>query len=664
MTSSRQMTINLAATFLAFAALWGLSRVLLAAPCWAFILLVAAVAWPIWVGLREYALYRHRVTLVAATEETSRIRRWFWRGSITSNLQLLSAVVWAAVLLTLAPLLEGWHLALLALDVAVLAIAAQYWRRAMAGEIRAEVIGTHSRRMVLWSNLAFLAVGAFVIDYFVVGSPDTRGMAWSVLAEESFTQYFAHAACPAAGAAVGFVNMADRLGWHAAEVIIPSLPNAWLNLVAWMLFLLEAGLLAFAYTRLQLGMLAIVEGFTAKPADQGHPTIPVLLPALVAAGLLVTYALQGFDPAKLRRPAQDLAQWADPCRLEAGNLAALRQDLGKEIEGVRTAQRERADREVDQLLDTVFGDAEKGVDAYLDWYFSLIGEYTRLAAWVTTLPSKDAKAGLDQELEKRLFGDAGIGPRLSAENQRIAEATKSAMATTAASVSRNLGQQARLKPCWADALKMPALPAIERDVTRVATAAAGGLVAGVAIRSLAAGRLTQTVAARLAARPAFGSAAKVAMRMPARRAGALVVAAAGTGLAVCAPGGPWALLCSIAAGAAAWVAVDQAMIKIDELRFREQMREELLGALREQKEELATEMKKAHAAYVDAMAQGLAGSVDGVFLPAREGRSTEGRATSQKESYSSRTGNDPNRPLRGALHENAAPHPRAALRQP
>ena len=162
----------------------------------------------------------------------------------------------------------------------------------------------------------------------------------------------------------------------------------------------------------------------------------------------------------------------------------------------------------------------------------------------------------------------------------------------------------------------PAIPAIERDVTRVATATSSGLVAVAAIGSLAKGRLTQTVATRLAARPAFGSAAKVATRMPARRAGAIVVLA----LAACAPGGPWALLCSIAAGATAWVTVDETMIVIDELRFRGEMREELLATLREQKAELAAEMKTAHALYVDAMAQTLANSVNGVFLPAREGR--------------------------------------------
>lgn len=620
MTPYQQTALGLAAMSVAVAALWGLSRVLLAAPCWTLVLLVAIVAWPIWVGLREYALYRHRVTLVAATVDTSRIRRWFWRGSITSNLQFLVAVFWAAVLLARAPLLEGWHLGLLALDVAVLAIAALHWRRAIGGEIRPDVIGTHTRRLVLWTNLAFLAVGAFVVDYFVVGRPDTRGTAWNVLAEQSFSDYFAQAACPAAGALVDFVNMVDRLGWHAAEVIIPSLPGAWLNLVAWMLFLLQAGLLAYAYTRLQLGMLAIVESFAAKDGDQSHRTVPAVLPIFVAACLLATHALQGFDPARLHRPAQDLARWADPCRLETASLEALRRGLGQDIEGARTAQRQRADRDVDELLETVFRDAEQRIDAYLDWYFSLIGEYTRLAAWLTTLASGDAKSGLDQELEKRLFGDSGISERLATENQRIAQASKAAMASTAGVIARDFSQQASLRPCWADALKMPALPAIERDVTRAAAAASSGLVAGLAIRSLTAGRLAPAVAARLATRHAFGSAAKVAMRAPVRRAGALVIAAAGTGLAACAPGGPWALLCSVAAGAAAWVAVDKTMIKIDELRFREQMREELLQALQEQKAELGAEMKLAHAAYVDAMAHALARAVDGVFLPMRDGR--------------------------------------------
>ena len=114
---------------------------------------------------------------------------------------------------------------------------------------------------------------------------------------------------------------------------------------AWTLFLLQAGVLAYAYTRLQLGALAIIEGATSKASDDGHRSIPVLLPVFVAAGLLVTYALQDFDPAAHRRPAEDPTQSADPCRLEDIALAALRRSLGTELEGLRKAQHARTDRE-------------------------------------------------------------------------------------------------------------------------------------------------------------------------------------------------------------------------------------------------------------------------------------------------------------------------------
>jgi hypothetical protein len=69
----------------------------------------------------------------------------------------------------------------------------------------------------------------------------------------------------------------------------------------------------------------------------------------------------------------------------SGIALALRQNLGTEIEGC-ARQQVRADREIDELVETLFRDTEKGMDAYLDWYFSLIGQYTRLAAWMKSLP--------------------------------------------------------------------------------------------------------------------------------------------------------------------------------------------------------------------------------------------------------------------------------------
>lgn len=614
------MAMNLAAMAAALVAWLALSRALPAAPCWSLFFLVAPIAWTMWVGQREYALFRHRTHLVAATHEASRIRRWFWRGSIASNLQLLSALSWATVLLALAPLLGAWQAGLLALDAVVLAIAAGRVRRAMAGDIRAEVIGTLSRRALLFANVAFLAAGLFVIDYFIAGSPDTRGLAWHAVAERAYAAQAASFACPLAGAVVGAIAAVDELGWHAAQVLIPSLANPWLNVAAWGVFLLQAGALAFACTRLLLGALAVGEDRPANERDDDRRSFPALLPVLAAISLLAAYALSEFDPSAVRRQAAQWVESANPCRVQAGELTALRRDLGGEIEQARAARQDRASREVDQLLEATFGEAEKGVETYLDWYFSLVGEYSRLAAWAGGLASDRVQARMASKLEERLFGDAGIGKRLAEGNERIAEGTRVAMASRAAHIATRLEADASLKPCWADALQRPAIPHIERDVLRASVAASGGIAAGVAMRAALAGRLSRAAATRLASASAFRGAAGVATKQPVRRAGALVISAAGTALGACAPGGPLAVFCSIAAGAAAWVTIDKVMIEIDELRFREQMREEILGALRAQKEELAAEMRAAHAAYLDALAQGLAGSVDAVFVPARDGR--------------------------------------------
>ena len=68
-----------------------------------------------------------------------------------------------------------------------------------------------------------------------------------------------------------------------------------------------------------------------------------------------------------------------------------------------------------------------------------------------------------------------------------------------------------------------------------------------------------------------------------------------------------------------WVTVDKAMVVIDELRFRDEMRGEILEGLREQKEELARELRASHGALIDAMATQVRASVDRVFIPARDG---------------------------------------------
>ncbi len=485
MTRNLQSFVHLAAMLVAGGVLLALSQAIFKAPCWSLIFIVAVVAWPIWTGQREYALFQHRLALVATTRESSRVRRWFWRGNLTSAMQLVFALAWAAVLLAFVPMLDPWHAGLLAADILVLTLAARYARSVLEDDVRQEYVELLSRRWVLMAlNVAFLAVSFFAIDYFVVGAPDTRAVAWADVAERAYADFASRADCPLVGAIVGSLNAADSLAWHAAEVLIPSLPGPWLKLGAWLVFLLQASVIALGYTRLQLGVLALTQRRALRPPESGDVILKVLLPVIAAIYLLAAFSLRDFDPAAAARAGRTVVQWVNPCRAAAESLKALeglKAELHTEIDAARKAEQQHGAAQIDATLNRLFLDVEAGVDNYLDWYFSLVGEYSRLAAWIGARSTDALQQDLQAELEKRLFGSANIRETLSQANKQLAAHAEATLGARAAQIGQRLGSQVHAEPCWAEALHLPAIPGIERDAHRAATALASGLGAGAAV---------------------------------------------------------------------------------------------------------------------------------------------------------------------------------------
>jgi len=63
--------------------------------CWWLPPLVVAMAWPLWAYRREQVMFVRRLLLSGATTETSRLRRWFWRGTVQQSLRVVTALLWA-----------------------------------------------------------------------------------------------------------------------------------------------------------------------------------------------------------------------------------------------------------------------------------------------------------------------------------------------------------------------------------------------------------------------------------------------------------------------------------------------------------------------------------------------------------------------------------------
>jgi hypothetical protein len=132
------------------------------------------------------------------------------------------------------------------------------------------------------------------------------------------------------------------------------------------------------------------------------------------------------------------------------------------------------------------------------------------------------------------------------------------------------------------------------------------------------GRLVATATARRAAsKSIFRMAGGLLGKTATKRGGswALGLGAA----AACAPGGPLAIVCGLGVGIASWLLMDQALIRIDEALFRDDMKREILASLREQQAMVDAALRAQHHATVDRMAAAADAAIERTFIPARDG---------------------------------------------
>src|SRR5512132_2569204 len=218
--------VRFAALGAAAVALLLAARALPSLACWSVALAAALFAWPLWCAHEGYALLQRRALLAGLTVEESRVRRWLWAGRIGRVASVFSAFAWALLLLGFAWRFDRWQWLVVAFDVALLAVAIEPARRALAGEVRAEHRALLAGRWPLTlANLAVLSIAFFTLDFVVVGAPDTRGLTWLAVFDQAWDEANAGVACAFTGILVGAIAAAERLAWHAAEVMIPALPD-------------------------------------------------------------------------------------------------------------------------------------------------------------------------------------------------------------------------------------------------------------------------------------------------------------------------------------------------------------------------------------------------------------------------------------------------------
>jgi hypothetical protein len=577
-------------------------------------LLAVLVALPLWRFQVDRILFERRAILASVATPSGGLWRWFWRGRFAASLQVLVALVLAILLLGMLSPLQPLHWGVLAVDAVLIALLIGPVKRMLAGQVKEGYIGLVARRWPLTAANVVLLVGGFVfVDYSILGWPDTRLLPWPEIAEAAFLDARSGVTCPVAGAILGTTNAVSDLIRHAASLVIPALPEKSIRILAWVSFLAWTGIGAFLFTRFLLGVVALIDrvgGSEAGADDRTMRSFVYTILVLAVPTLFATIQLAKWQakPVEFEELVIASKPIADPCAAFRFNTTALSASLSEDLERARSDSRTLAEEEIDAALARAFGAAEIGVERYLDWYYSIEGEYSRLG----TVVIGDIDQFMSGKLQAFVIDETGFEAILESGSLALEQQTMRIMESAAEAAMVRIGEKVRQSPCPVPSVNLTGLVNLTPDRlgATVATAAGGAVTAKFLVAKPAA-----AMAGKLAAKSTVKAAGKVVAKAAVKKgaSAATTLAAGGAATAVCGP------VCGAVAAVVTWISVDKVVLEVDEFINRDAMRAELLAGLEEQRAEMRTQLVALHEGLADMYASAINAQIGKVFIPARDG---------------------------------------------
>ncbi|GLR62591.1 hypothetical protein [Marinospirillum insulare] len=334
------------------------------------------------------------------------------------------------------------------------------------------------------------------------------------------------------------------------------------------------------------------------------PSFGSLLAAFIIAWLVFatfSHALRLIDQQLANSQVYKLIIKGETLLLDGSSLDALNQELRHFSTADQAFLAESMNAWADEQLDALFALSEEGVENYLDWYYSLPGSYLRLFYAL--------KGNLPEQLEKQfhqvVFVNSGFElaleqlgknytqafqTRLMAQQEEQLKTLQTSLHEKFINRQANVDESAAIFTLNLDQAFMPEITLPATDKVRwqqsagLSVAVGAGMLALPAARAMTS-RIMQTTAVRSATRITLAYVARLTPRL------AAAMAASGTATAAAAPTGPGALVAGIATFTI-FITTDWALLKAEELLYREDKALGLKESLGAWKLELAKELEE------------------------------------------------------------------------
>lgn len=562
-------------------------------------LMVLALSWCLYQYFLPLHLIRRRALLEHMTSTHSVLRRWLWNGAWSRFLMLVWCVVLALGVLLLSNSFSTLEWLILLCSIPLLLMLIPVALRWSGSESNQHYHLPLALRVAVYMTVVFCALALTAAQVLGERVADMRQMSLPAVITQSWSDASAASDIPVIGILLAVEAVLNDTVWYLMQQASSlSEQSAALKMLAWLTFLmyvtLRAALLWFVLAGLSGWLLGVGQRRDRLLTDvksSAHFVSGVSVLAIVS--LIVSQpGVSAFVSRVADRSMLALPMPApDPCaRLAPIELARLDQLSRESMIAASVLWQEDIGQQVDAALDAAFSNLDPAVDAYLDWNFSILGQYQQLGFLAVAAVEKglqqSSSVSLDQAFAAYISSkiDEQISPQLSPllmqESRDLQQQFDNAAQQFYVQQTVELEQLMASSPCLLPALSPLSMPELINK-SAVGVGPVLGLLAG-----------------RLAVRGGAQVGAKVLTRNASKRVASASVAKVSGKIAQSASTGSLGLSCGAMAPVCApmlfvatWLGTDFLINEIDESINRSQMREDLLAALQEEKQRISAHYK-------------------------------------------------------------------------
>jgi len=585
----------------------------------------AALGYLVYSHVSEYHLFVRNLIANEVVEENGWAHAFIARMQLKKFILFILAFVFSGSFLLHAnqmPLYIWW---LIYVDVFILMfLLKKLYPAIKTSGTKRKFRGLFQRKVVFWINIVVFSLLVAVVSFFMPVA-DTSNLSILQAGEIAFNEVWQSSSDPVLGFCGGAIASVDAATWNLMQQLSHVEFSTMQKILAWVVFLIIQTIYLWVLQTAILGVLAIHEKKgslldrvlgESKASKWGWGVFYSLIIIWLALGIgvdkqQINTSTFSINFIKSTAPEKVVI---DPCKdVVQSDKDAVNQTFDQHIAQEKRKYFSTIDHDIDIQVNQAFARAVSGVDSYLEWYFTVAGEWQRL----TTAFTGDIGTLMKDKMTQLIINDTGFRNAIQTAQNNVSSHVKEQFTQTTQSVISIAQKQVEIHPCSTNQQIELVLPSLSHDMKRLALTTSTTAAAGAAIAMASGAAITTKLAATASAKMAAKLLAKTAAKTAVKAAGGAAGAGAGflTGL-YC---GPYAPFCSTALAVAGFFSVDAVFMEGDELINREDMRRDMVNSLMAQRNQIKTRYKNSYHKAGNEFFSETMNKTHAYFVPAKDG---------------------------------------------